>query len=74
MSAQTQMTLEFFQRRLSAIETDIQDLTVMYLKAQSTKNIPLAEQCDIALNSALQQQVKITQAFMAYERPIRKTF
>jgi hypothetical protein len=46
----------------------------MYLKAQSTKNIPLAEQCDIALNSALQQQVTITQAFMAYERPIRKIF
>jgi predicted kinase len=74
MSAQTQMTLEFLQRRIKAIQTDIQDLTVMYLQAQSTKNMPLAEQCDIALNSALQQQVTITQAFMAYERPIRKTF
>jgi hypothetical protein len=73
MSAQTQMTLEFFQRRLSALETDIQDLIVMYLQAQSTKNMQLAEQCEITLRSARQHQYTATQALKAYERPIRKS-
>ena len=73
MSAQTQMTLEFFQRRLSAIETDIQDLTVMYLQAQSTKNMQLVEQCEITLRSAREHQYIATQALKAYERPIRKS-
>jgi hypothetical protein len=73
MSAQTQMTLEFFQRRLSALETDIQDLIVMYLQAVSTKNIQLAEQCEITLRSAREHQYIATQALKAYERPIRKS-
>jgi hypothetical protein len=73
MSAQTQMTLEFFQRRLSALETDIQDLIVMYLQAVSTKNMQLAEQCEITLRSARQHQYTATQALKAYERPIRKS-
>jgi hypothetical protein len=73
MSAQTQMTLEFFQRRLSALETDIQDLIVMYLQAVSTKNMQLAEQCEITLRSARQHQYTATQALNAYERPIRKS-
>lgn len=73
MSAQTQMTLEFFQRRLSALETDIQDLIVMYLQAVSTKNMQLAEQCEITLRSAREHQYIATQALKAYERPIRKS-
>jgi hypothetical protein len=73
MSAQTQMTLEFFQRRLHTLETDIQDLIVMYLQAQSTKNMQLAEQCEITLRSAREHQYIATQALKAYERPIRKS-
>jgi hypothetical protein len=73
MSAQTQMTLEFFQRRLHTLETDIQDLIVMYLQAVSTKNMQLAEQCEITLRSARQHQYTATQALKAYERPIRKS-
>jgi hypothetical protein len=73
MSAQTQMTLEFFQRRLSALETDIQDLIVMYLQAQSTKNMQLVEQCEITLRSARQHQYTATQALKQYQRPVRKS-
>ena len=73
MSAQTQMTLEFFQRRLSALETDIQDLIVMYLQAVSTKNMQLAEQCEITLRSARQHQYTATQALKQYQRPVRKS-
>jgi hypothetical protein len=73
MSVQTQMTLQFFQRRLQALETDIQDLIVMYLQAVSNKNIGLAEQCEITLRSARQHQYTATQALKAYERPIRKS-
>ena len=73
MSAQTQMTLEFFQRRLHTLETDIQDLIVMYLQAQSTKNMQLAEQCEITLRSARQHQYTATQALKQYQRPVRKS-
>ena len=66
MSAQTQMTLEFFQRRLQALESDIQELIVMYLQAQSTKNGALAEQCEITLRSARQHQYTATQALKAF--------
>jgi hypothetical protein len=68
-----QQNLNFFQRRLSALETDIQDLIVMYLQAVSTKNIQLAEQCEITLRSAREHQYIATQALKAYERPIRKS-
>lgn len=66
MSAQTQMTLEFFQRRLHTLESDIQELIVMYLQAQSTKNGALAEQCEITLRSARQHQYEATQALKAF--------
>ena len=68
-----QQNLNFFQRRLSALETDIQDLIVMYLQAQSTKNMQLAEQCEITLRSARQHQYTATQALKQYQRPIRKS-
>ncbi len=68
-----QQNLNFFQRRLSALETDIQDLIVMYLQAVSTKNMQLAEQCEITLRSAREHQYIATQALKAYERPIRKS-
>ena len=61
-----QQTLNFFQRRLEALETDIQELIVMYLQAQSTKNIALAEQCEITLRSARQHQYEVTQALKAF--------
>jgi hypothetical protein len=73
MSAQTQMTLEFLQRRIKAIQTDINDVTAMYLQAVSNKNIPLAEQCEITLRLARQHQYTATQALKACERPVRKT-
>jgi hypothetical protein len=68
-----QQNLNFFQRRLSALETDIQDLIVMYLQAQSTKNMQLAEQCEITLRSARQHQYEATQALKQYQRPVRKS-
>jgi hypothetical protein len=68
-----QQNLNFFQCRLLALERDIQDLIVMYLQAQSTKNIALAEQCEITLRSARQHQYTATQALKAYERPQRKS-
>lgn len=68
-----QQNLNFFQRRLQALQTDIEDITVMYLQAQSTKNIALAEQCEITLRSARQHQYEVTQALKQYQRPVRKT-
>ena len=65
-------TLAFFQRRLQAIETDIQDIIVMYLQAQSTKNGALIQQCEISLRSAREHQYIATQALKQYQRPIRK--
>jgi hypothetical protein len=68
-----QQSLNFFQRRLEALEQDIQELIVMYLQAQSTKNGALAEQCEITLRSARQHQYEVTQALKAFQRPVRKT-
>jgi len=68
-----QQNLNFFQRRLSALETDIQELIVMYLQAQSTKNMQLAEQCEITLRSAREHQYIATQALKQYQRPVRKS-
>lgn len=69
----TQQTLNFFGRRLSAIQTDINDVTAMYLQAQSNKNMALAEQCEITLRSARQHQYTATQALKEFQRPVRKT-
>ena len=52
MSNTTQQTLLFLQRRLQAIETDIQDVTLMYLQAVSHKNMEMAERCEATLYSA----------------------
>jgi hypothetical protein len=68
-----QQTLNFFQRRLQALESDIQQLIVMYLQAQSTKNGALAEQCEITLRSARQHQYEVTQALIQYQRPVRQS-
>ena len=68
-----QQNLNFFQRRLQALQTDIEAITVMYLQAQSTKNMTLAEQCEITLRLARQHQYEATQALKAYQRPVRKT-
>lgn len=66
MSTTTQQTLSFLQRRLQAIETDIQDIIVMYLKAQSQKNGALIQQCEITLRSAREHQYIATQAIKQY--------
>jgi len=68
-----QQNLNFFQRRLDALEQDIQHLIVMYLQAQSTKNGALAEQCEITLRSARQHQYEVTQALKAFQRPVRQS-
>jgi archaellum component FlaC len=68
-----QQSLNFFQRRLEALETDIEDITAMYLQAVSQKNISLAEQCEITLRSARQHQYEVTQALKAYQRPVRQS-
>jgi hypothetical protein len=72
-TTQYQQNISFFQRRLDALETDIQELIVMYLQAQSTKNIGLAEQCEITLRSARQHQYEVTQALKQYQRPVRQS-
>ena len=69
----TQQTLNFFQRRLSAIQTDINDVTAMYLQAQSHKNVSLAEQCVLTLRSAYENEAVVNNALKFYERPVRKT-
>jgi len=66
-STQYQENLNFFQRRLSAIETDIQDLIVMYQQAQSKKNDALIIQCEITLLSARQHQYIATQALKEFQ-------
>jgi hypothetical protein len=68
-----QQNLNFFQRRISALETDIQDLIVMYLQACSTKNIRLAEQCEVAILSAYKSIKAFNQTLNATQRPVRKT-
>ena len=68
----TQQTLNFFQRRLSAIQTDINDVTAMYLQAQSHKNVSLAEQCVLTLRSAYENEAVVNNALKFYERPVRK--
>jgi len=73
MSAQTQMTLEFLQRRIKAIQLDINDVTAMYLQAQSTKNIQLAEQCVLTLRSTYENEAVVLNALKFYERPQRKS-
>ena len=62
-----QQNISFFQRRLHSLESDIQELIVMYLQAQSTKNGALAEQCEITLRSARQHQYETTQALKQYQ-------
>jgi len=71
--SQYQQDLNFFQRRLQALQTDIEDITAMYLQAVSTKNIGLAEQCEITLRSARQHQYEVTQALKQYQRPVRQS-
>ena len=73
MSAQTQMTLEFLQRRIKAIQTDINDVTAMYLQAVSNKNVSLAEQCVLTLRSAYENEAVDNNALKFYQRPVRKT-
>ena len=68
-----QLNLNFFQRRLQALQTDIEDITVMYLQAQSQKNGALAEQCEITLRSARKHQYEVTQALKQYQRPVRQS-
>ena len=69
----TQQTLNFFQRRLSAIQTDINDVTAMYLQALSNKNILLMEQCQTTLRKARRNQREVASALKAFQRPVRKT-
>ena len=68
----TQQTLNFFQRRLSAIQTDINDVTAMYLQALSNKNILLMEQCQTTLRKARRNQREVASALKAFQRPVRK--
>ena len=73
MSTQTQMTLEFLQRRIKAIQTDINDVTAMYLQALSNKNILLMEQCQTTLRKARRNQREVASALKVFQRPARKT-
>ena len=68
----TQQTLNFLQRRLQAIQTDINDVTAMYLQALSHKNVSLAEQCVLTLRSAYENEAVVNNALKFYERPVRK--
>jgi hypothetical protein len=72
-TTQHQMTINFFKRRLSNTQHDINDLTAMYLQSVSTKNVQLAEQCEIALRKARRNQREAARALKQYQRPIRKT-
>ena len=69
MSAQTQ----FLQRTISTLEQNVQQLTAMYLQACSTKNIRLAEQCEVAILTAYKSIKAFNQTLNVAQRPIRKT-
>ena len=73
MSTTTQQTLNFFQRRLQAIQSDINDVTAMYLQAISHKNILLIQQCETTLRKARRNQREVASALKAFQRPVRKT-
>jgi hypothetical protein len=65
---------QFLQRTISTLEQNVQQLTAMYLQACSTKNIRLAEQCEVAILSAYKSIKAFNQTLNATQRPIRKTF
>ena len=65
---------QFLQRTISTLEHNVQQLTAMYLQACSTKNIRLAEQCEVAILSAYKSIKAFNQTLNAAQRPIRKTF
>lgn len=63
---------QFLKSTIATIEQDTQQLTAMYLQAVSTKNILLAEECEIALQSAYQSISAFTNTLKAAQRPVRK--
>ena len=65
---------QFLQRTISTLEQNVQQLTAMYLQACSTKNIRLAEQCEVAILSAYKSIKAFNQTLNVAQRPIRKTF
>jgi hypothetical protein len=65
---------QFLQRTISTLEQNLQQLTAMYLQACSTKNIRLAEQCEVAILSAYKSIKAFNQTLNVAQRPIRKTF
>jgi hypothetical protein len=64
---------QFLQRTIATIEQNVQQLTAMYLQAVSTKNIGLAEQCEVAILSAYESIKVFNQTLNLAQRPIRKT-
>ena len=64
---------QFLQRTISTLEQNLQQLTAMYLQACSTKNIRLAEQCEVAILSAYKSIKAFNQTLNVAQRPIRKT-
>jgi hypothetical protein len=64
---------QFLQRTISTLEQNLQQLTAMYLQACSTKNIRLAEQCEVAILSAYKSIKEFNQTLNVAQRPIRKT-
>jgi hypothetical protein len=74
MSNTTLEELKFLQRRVSAIQTDIEDITLMYLNAVSTKNMLLAEQCEQSLLKAKEYLSTTQDVIKAYLRPVARGF
>jgi hypothetical protein len=64
---------QFLQRTIATIESNVQQLTAMYLQAVSTKNILLAEQCEVAILSAYESIKAFNQTLNVAQRPVRKT-
>jgi hypothetical protein len=64
---------QFLQRTISTLEQNVQQLTAMYLQACSTKNIRLAEQCEVAILSAYKSIKAFNQTLNATQRPVRKS-
>ena len=64
---------QFLQRTIATIESNVQQLTAMYLQAVSTKNVLLAEQCEVAILSAYESIKAFNQTLNVAQRPVRKT-
>ncbi len=62
------LAFSFNKHRLQSIQRDINDITALYLQAQSTKNMVLIQQYETTLRKARRNQLEIAHAMREYQR------